>query len=40
VKSAGNYTVNLNADGLAGGVYLYQLRMKNAVKTRKFVVLK
>jgi hypothetical protein len=22
VKSAGNYTVNLNADGLAGGVYL------------------
>ncbi|HQM36937.1 MAG TPA: endo-1,4-beta-xylanase [Candidatus Marinimicrobia bacterium] len=39
-RQAGNYSVMFDATGLAGGVYLYQLRAGNFVETRKFVLLK
>jgi spore coat protein A len=35
---AGSHSVRLNADGLAGGTYIYQLRAGNFTSTRKLVI--
>jgi hypothetical protein len=39
-KEPGNYNVQVNASGLASGVYLYRIQAGNYVKTMKMVVLK
>ncbi len=39
-KVAGTYKVQLNARHLASGVYLYRLKFKDQVLTRKMIVLK
>lgn len=36
----GEYKVTFDATGLASGVYLYQIRAKDFVKSRKFMLLK
>jgi hypothetical protein len=38
-QEAGEYTVRFNASGLATGVYVYQIRMKNFVDVKKMVLL-
>jgi hypothetical protein len=40
VRHTGNYTAVFNAEGLSSGLYLYQLKANNIVKTRKFVLFK
>ncbi|MGE5811913.1 MAG: CotH kinase family protein, partial [Ignavibacteria bacterium] len=39
-KSAGKYTINFNAVGLATGVYFYQLKADGFVETKKLILLK
>ena len=40
ISEAGEFEVLFNADGIAGGVYYYQLRTNSFSETRKLVVLK
>lgn len=40
VRQAGNYVATFDGRGLAGGVYLYQLKANNFVGTKKFILLK
>ena len=40
VVKAGNHKINFDASKLASGIYFYQLRTKNFVKTRKMFMLK
>ncbi|MBI5473369.1 MAG: T9SS type A sorting domain-containing protein [Ignavibacteriae bacterium] len=40
VKEPGSYTVQWNAEGLASGVYLYQLRASGFVQTKKLIFTK
>ncbi|MBK8944280.1 MAG: T9SS type A sorting domain-containing protein [Ignavibacteriae bacterium] len=39
-KSPGNYEVNFNASNFAAGVYYYQLKTGDFVKTKKMVLMK
>ena len=39
-ETAGNHSVNLNASGLASGVYFYQLQVGNKVQAKKLMVIK
>jgi hypothetical protein len=39
-QHAGRYEISFNASGLASGVYIYQLRAKGFVSTRKMILLK
>lgn len=39
-KSAGNYSVKFNASNLSSGVYFYQLKAGNLVRTKKMILLK
>ncbi|MDZ7623444.1 MAG: T9SS type A sorting domain-containing protein [Ignavibacteriaceae bacterium] len=39
-KTAGTHTIEFNANGLASGVYFYQLRAQNFVETKKMVLLR
>jgi len=39
-QTAGNYTVNFNAKNLTSGIYIYQLRIGNLIKTKKMVLLR
>jgi Secretion system C-terminal sorting domain len=39
-KNPGNYVEKFNGTGLASGIYFYQLRSKNFMKTKKLVLLK
>jgi parallel beta-helix repeat protein len=39
-KSAGNYSVNLNASNLPSGVYFYRMLAGSFVSTKKFILLK
>jgi uncharacterized protein (DUF2141 family) len=39
-KSAGSYNVNFNAENLAAGLYVYQLRTENFVSSKKMMLLK
>lgn len=39
-KPAGTFKATLNAQSLASGIYLYQLKFKNKIITRKLIVLK
>jgi hypothetical protein len=39
-KSAGNYTVNFNAEELSAGIYFYQLSAENFTSTKKLILLK
>jgi photosystem II stability/assembly factor-like uncharacterized protein len=39
-KSAGNYVVKFNANGLASGVYIYRLITESVILTKKFVLMK
>jgi hypothetical protein len=39
-KSAGSYSVNLNASSLTSGIYFYQIRSGNFVETRKMILMK
>lgn len=39
-KTAGMHTVEFNANGLASGVYFYQLRVQNFVETKKMLLIK
>ena len=40
VVKAGNHKINFDASRLASGIYFYQIRTKNFVKTRKMFMLK
>jgi hypothetical protein len=40
VRSAGSHEVQLNATGLASGVYFYRMQAGSFAETRKFVLLK
>jgi endo-1,4-beta-xylanase len=40
VKSPGQYTVTFNAQGLASGIYFYQLNAGNFTATKKLILLK
>jgi xylan 1,4-beta-xylosidase len=40
VRTKGNYTVTLEANGLSSGVYLYQLKSESFIETKKLVILK
>lgn len=40
IKSGGNYTITFDAAGLSTGIYLYQLKAKNFVETKKLILLK
>ncbi|MEJ2494064.1 MAG: lamin tail domain-containing protein [Ignavibacteriaceae bacterium] len=40
MQLAGNYTVTFNAEELASGVYLYQLRANDYISTKKLILLK
>ena len=40
VQQAGHYSVNFDASGLVGGIYLYQLKAGKQVETKKFILLK
>ena len=40
VKSPGEYKINWNASGLAGGTYFYRLKAGSFVETKKLVLLK
>jgi len=40
ISEAGEFEVIFNADGIAGGVYFYQLRTSSFAETKKLVVLK
>ncbi len=40
VQQAGNYSVTFDAGGLAGGIYLYQMKVGNFVENKKLVLLK
>jgi endo-1,4-beta-xylanase len=40
VRQSGNYTATFNGNGLASGVYFYQLQAKNFTETKKFILLK
>jgi len=40
IKSAGTYKVTFNGDGLANGIYMYQLKAGNYIKTKKLMLLK
>ena len=37
---AGNYSQKFNADGLSSGIYFYQIKSKDFLQTKKFVLLK
>jgi PKD repeat protein len=37
-KQAGNYSVNWNSEGVAQGMYLLQLKVNNAVSTKKLII--
>ena len=39
-RSAGNYSVKFNANGLSSGIYFYQLTTDNFTATKKFTLLK
>ncbi len=39
-KSAGEYEVKFNADGLSSGVYIYQLKANDFVLNKKLILLK
>jgi glucuronoarabinoxylan endo-1,4-beta-xylanase len=39
-QSAGNYAVNINAAGMASGVYFYRLQAGNFTETRKMMLVK
>jgi len=39
-KSSGKYNVKFNADKLSGGIYLYTLRTKDFVQTKKMILIK
>jgi len=38
--SQGEYSVDFDAEGLAGGVYFYQLKTKSYIETKKMILLK
>lgn len=40
MQTAGNYLLTFDASGVAGGVYLYQLKSSNFVETKKLILLK
>ena len=40
VKPAGNYEVEFNANGLASGIYFYQLKAGEFVQTKKMILMK
>jgi beta-xylosidase len=40
VRQPGRYSATVNAEGLAGGVYFYQLKSENFVETKKLMLLK
>jgi hypothetical protein len=39
-RQPGNYTLNFDGSKLASGVYMYQMKAGNYIKTKKFVLLK
>ena len=39
-KTAGSYSIQWNAQGVATGVYIYRIKACNFVQTRKLVVVK
>ncbi len=39
-KPAGSYNVNFNAENLAAGLYVYQLRTENFVSSKKMMLLR
>ena len=39
-KSAGNYSVEFNGKGLASGIYIYQLRAGQIIKSNKMILMK
>ena len=39
-KKAGNYNVKFNAENLASGIYLYQMKANDFVETKKFIIVK
>ena len=40
IYDPGNYTVRLNADRYANGIYLYRLATDHSVHTKKFIIIK
>lgn len=40
IKSAGNYSLNFNAEGLPSGTYIYRLISGNDIVTRKMILLR
>ena len=40
VKPAGNYEVEFNANGLASGIYFYQLKVDDFIQTKKMILMK
>ena len=39
-QDSGYYEINFNANNLSGGIYLYQLKAGNFIKTKKMILLK
>lgn len=40
IKNAGTYEITFNGEGLANGIYVYQLKANNFVETKKLMLLK
>ena len=39
-KTAGNYSVNFNAENLESGIYFYRLQTDNYIKSKRMVLMK